>query len=99
VPGLDVRLAFGRIRNEVMRATNNRQEPFVYGALGGDNVALVPAPPQPGDDPDTESDFKLVDSIGTMRAYEIFLQHHPDGPYADQARKRIEMLRKKMNYR
>ena len=26
-----------------MRATNHRQEPFVYGSLGGDTVALVPA--------------------------------------------------------
>ena len=44
VPGLDVRLAFGRVRDEVMKATGNRQEPFVYGSLGGGNIALVPAP-------------------------------------------------------
>jgi hypothetical protein len=24
--------------------TDSRQEPFVYGALGGGNIALVPAP-------------------------------------------------------
>ncbi len=35
VPGLDVRLAFGRVRDEVLKTTNNRQEPFVYGSLGG----------------------------------------------------------------
>ncbi|MCC7016207.1 MAG: caspase family protein [Rhodospirillales bacterium] len=44
VPGLDVRIAFGRIRDEVMNRTANRQEPFVYGSLGGDIVSLVPAP-------------------------------------------------------
>ena len=27
----------------MLRATNHRQEPFVYGSLGGDTVALVPA--------------------------------------------------------
>src|SRR6516165_8928411 len=37
IPGLDVRLAFGRVRDEVLRATGNRQEPFVYGSLGGGN--------------------------------------------------------------
>src|SRR5712671_2338875 len=34
VPGLDVRLAFGRVRDEVLKITGNRQEPFVYGSLG-----------------------------------------------------------------
>jgi hypothetical protein len=42
-PGLDLRLAFGRIRDEVMKETRNRQEPFVYGSLGGTTVSLVPA--------------------------------------------------------
>ena len=47
VPGLDVRLAFGRIRDEVIKITDNRQEPFVYGSLGGGIISLVPQPSQP----------------------------------------------------
>src|SRR3984885_8952127 len=54
VPGLDVRLAFGRVRDEVLKVTDNRQEPFVYGSLGGGNVALVPAPAQPQETSVTE---------------------------------------------
>jgi hypothetical protein len=42
-PGLDIRLALGKVRDDVLRATNRRQEPYVYGSLGGDSVALVPA--------------------------------------------------------
>jgi uncharacterized caspase-like protein len=42
-PGLDLRRAFGFTRDEVLKATNNKQEPFLYGSLGGDDVALVPA--------------------------------------------------------
>ncbi|HEY1779991.1 MAG TPA: caspase family protein [Roseiarcus sp.] len=42
-PGLDIRLALGKVRDDVLRATNHRQEPFVYGSLGGDTIALVPA--------------------------------------------------------
>ena len=42
VPGLDVRIAFGRVRDEVLKSTGNKQEPFVYGSLGGSTVTLVP---------------------------------------------------------
>ena len=42
-PGLDLRKAFGFARDEVLKATNNKQEPFIYGSLGGDDLALVPA--------------------------------------------------------
>jgi len=43
-PGLDLRLAFGRVRDEVLTATGNRQEPFLYGSLGGAEITLVAAP-------------------------------------------------------
>ena len=42
-PGLDVRRAFGFVRDDVLKTTGNRQEPYVYGSLGGDDVPLVPA--------------------------------------------------------
>src|SRR5262245_2311211 len=43
-PGLDVRLAFGRVRDEVLQGTKGKQEPVYYGSLGGAEIALVPAP-------------------------------------------------------
>ena len=46
-PGLDVRRAFGFVRDEVLKTTSNKQEPFVYGSLGGEDVPLVPAPARP----------------------------------------------------
>src|SRR3954451_12309222 len=62
VPGLDVRLAFGRVRDEVLKMTDSRQEPFVYGALGGGNIALVPAPTAAREAPasDIKADYELV---------------------------------------
>ena len=48
MPGLDLRIAFGRVRDDVMKATSNKQEPFVYGSLGGDVVSLVPTPEPKG---------------------------------------------------
>ncbi|MET3968299.1 caspase family protein [Bradyrhizobium sp. S3.5.5] len=46
-PGLDLRRVFGFVRDDVMKATGNRQEPYVYGTLGGDDVPLVPAKETP----------------------------------------------------
>jgi Caspase domain len=92
-PGLDIRLAFGRVRDEVMRATGSRQEPYVYGALGGSNISLVPAP-KVQDTPiaDVKADYELVARIGTLRAWEVFLGTHKTGFYADLARVQIAAL-------
>ena len=35
-PNLDVRVMFGRVRDDVRRATGNQQDPWLYGSLGGD---------------------------------------------------------------
>ena len=43
-PGLDIRIALGRVRDEVISMTGGRQEPFIYGSLGGATIPLVPAP-------------------------------------------------------
>lgn len=40
-PGLDIRLALGRVRDEVLLETGRKQEPFVYGALGGSTLSLA----------------------------------------------------------
>jgi Caspase domain len=46
-PGLEVRLLFGKVRDDVMEATNKEQEPFTYTSLGGESIFLNPAPPVP----------------------------------------------------
>ena len=42
-PGLDIRIALGRVRDDVQSMTGGRQEPFIYGSIGGATIALVPA--------------------------------------------------------
>jgi hypothetical protein len=44
-PGVDIRIALGRVRDEVLKQTAGRQEPFIYGSLGGATIPLVPLPP------------------------------------------------------
>jgi hypothetical protein len=93
IPGLDVRLAFGRVRDEVLKSTGNRQEPFVYGSLGGGTVALVPAPATPETSAaDVRRDYELVQQVGSKRAWEVFVAQHPTGFYSDLARAQIEAL-------
>ena len=94
-PGLDVRRAFGFVRDDVLKTTNNRQEPFVYGSLGGEDVPLVPAKPvaaapaaEPAPNPQVEArrDYELAVQIGNKDALNAFLTQHPDGYYANLAR-------------
>jgi len=96
-PGLDVRKAFGFVRDDVMKVTANRQEPFVYGSLGGDDVALVPAPaaaPQAagGGQSDMRRDYELALQVGSKAAFNAFLAQHPDGFYASLARLQLDKL-------
>lgn len=44
-PGIDIRIALGKVRDDVVAMTGGRQEPFIYGSLGGDTISLLPASP------------------------------------------------------
>jgi uncharacterized caspase-like protein len=43
-PGLEIRLLFGQVRDDVLASTGRRQEPAIYGSLGGQPFYFV-APP------------------------------------------------------
>lgn len=99
-PGLDVRLAFGRIRDEVLAHTANKQEPFVYGSLGGNTLTLaalsnedrlgmsVPADP----DAPASRDYEAAARVGTKNAWDAFLHKHPVGFYSDLAKAQLSRL-------
>jgi hypothetical protein len=91
-PGLDLRKAFGFARDEVLKVTNNKQEPFIYGSLGGDDVALVPAAAVPSSatspaDPNAaiRRDYELAERIGTKPVWDSFINNYPSGFYTDLA--------------
>ncbi len=90
-PGLEVRKAFGLVRDEVMAATGNRQEPFVYGSLGGNDVALVTLPvvtpaPRGKTTADVRHDYELAEKVGTREAWDSFVAAYPTGFYSDLAK-------------
>src|ERR1700722_13212646 len=94
-PGLDLRKAFGFARDDVLKATNNRQEPFVYGSLGGDDVALVPATdkatadatPKGLDDATLELAFwESIKNDKNPQLFQAYLNRSPKGVFADIAK-------------
>lgn len=103
-PGLDVRRAFGFVRDEVLKTTGNRQEPFVYGSLGGEDVPLVPAPvraapaaaapatPALSAQAEVRRDYELAMQVGNKSALNAFLSQYPDGFYASLAKLQLEKI-------
>jgi chemotaxis protein histidine kinase CheA len=88
-PGLELGKAFRLVRDDVMNATGNKQEPFVYGSLGGNDVALVPAPASPpvaSANVDIRRDYELAERVGTKEAWDSFVAANPSGFYSDLAR-------------
>jgi uncharacterized caspase-like protein len=95
-PGLDIRFALGRVRDDVRESTGNRQEPFYTGSLGGTTLALVSPPEKPTAAlPDLEGqrrDYELVEKLGNKDAWEVFLRQHPTGFYSDLGRLQYNKL-------
>jgi formylglycine-generating enzyme required for sulfatase activity len=95
-PGLDLRKAFGFVRDDVMKVTRNRQEPFIYGSLGGEDVALVPAPQQniapPDPNANARDDYDLAQQINVVSAWNAFINKYPSGFYTDLAKAQRDKL-------
>jgi hypothetical protein len=93
-PGLDVRRAFGFVRDDVLQATGNRQEPYVYGSLGGADIALVPVASTPTANPQSEirRDFELALQVGNEDALNAFLAQYPEGYYANLAKLQLAKI-------
>ena len=97
-PGLDLRLAFGLVRDDVLKNTGYQQEPYVYGSLGGDRMPLVPAKPvvtapQPNNPQnDVRKDYELALQLGTRDGWNAFLVQYPDGFYANLAKGQLNKI-------
>ena len=97
-----MRRAFGFVRDEVLKTTGNKQEPFVYGSLGGEDVALVPAPepaaaaapaaPTLNAQAEARRDYELALQIGNKSALNAFLAQYPAGFYASLAKLQLDKI-------
>jgi uncharacterized caspase-like protein len=96
-PGLDLRKAFGYVRDDVLKSTGNRQEPYLYGSLGGDDLSLVPAEPSatgPQADPQAavRRDYELALQLATREGWEAFLSQYREGFYANLAKGQLKKI-------
>jgi len=96
-PGLDLRKAFGFVRDDVLKSTGYKQEPYVYGSLGGDDVPLVAAKPvvtvpQASPQDAVRRDYELALQIGTREVWTAFLAEYPEGFYASLAKGQLNRI-------
>jgi hypothetical protein len=96
-PGLDLRKAFGFVRDDVLKNTSYKQEPYVYGSLGGDDVPLVPAKPvatgpQPNPQDLVRRDYELALQLGTRDGWNAFLAQYTEGFYANLAKGQLNKI-------
>jgi len=97
-PGLDLRKAFGFVRDDVLKKTGYKQEPYVYGSLGGEDVPLVAAKPTPptGAQADPQAavrrDYELALQLATRDGWEAFLSQYTDGFYANLAKGQLKKI-------
>ena len=100
-PGLDLRKAFGFVRDDVLKVTNNKQEPFVYGSLGGNDVSLVPAiaapvatgPAASGNDALVQRAYELALQVGNKAVWDTFIAKYPSGLYTELAKAQRDKVR------
>jgi len=89
-PGVEVDKLFRLVRDDVLEATGNKQEPFVYGSLPGRQSFYFvppgpggnggeqgkPAPNPPPTTNTTETDYQAAERVGTVAAWDAFLRKH-----------------------
>jgi formylglycine-generating enzyme required for sulfatase activity len=77
-----------------MASTSPRQEPFLYGSLGGQTISIVDAPTPPPVVDLAASDWKSVETSTSIAALEAFRRRYPASFQAELATLRIEELKK-----
>jgi peptidoglycan hydrolase-like protein with peptidoglycan-binding domain len=101
--GIEVRQMLSRVRDAVLRATNEKQQPWDHSSLRGDfyfrplPATVSVTPPEPAPEPllaDKEALFwHSIKDSGNPEDFEAYLAQFPAGTFAALARNRIKALR------
>ncbi len=99
-PGEDIRAIFGLVREQVERATDRRQTPWVNEAISGRLVLVSKAAetataPASGGVQEQELELEYwrhAKALGSLAAYRTYLAEFPKGRFASLARLEIERL-------
>jgi hypothetical protein len=93
-PGLDVRLMFGRVRQDVVLRTRGAQVPWVEESLIGE-YTMNPSLDSGGREAMIARDIQMwrdVSSKSTVQPYNDYLAAFPDGMFKDFANQRVSRL-------
>lgn len=92
-PGLEIRLMFGRIRDDVLIATKNEQEPYTYASLGGEAIYLKPPVASPLSASPVALDWQVVSVSNSPSVLQAFLSKYGTDPiYGGLAAERLALL-------
>ncbi len=98
-PGLDIRIVFGEVRDDVRADTHQRQDPALYESLSGQQYFLVQpssgvAPGEASPEPaSVEIAFwQSVQASNDQAQLEAYLSRYPNGAFASLARVKIAAL-------
>ena len=92
-PGLEIRLMFGRVRDDVLIATQNEQTPYTYASLGGEAIYLNPPRLLPQSTSLVAQEWQLVSSSNSASVIEAFRNKYAtDALYSGLANERLALL-------
>ena len=92
-PGLDIRLMFGRVRQNVVRETYGRQIPWVEESVLGEHY-LLPHQEDAGKFDEIMA-WRQATFLGTQEAFEQYIQDYPGGlfqTFAEERKAQIESV-------
>jgi hypothetical protein len=94
-PGLEVSVAFKRVIADVRSLTARQQEPQIVSSLatevffGGTSGAVLPVVPVVDL---AEVDYAKAERLNTTRGWQLYLEKHPEGFFAELAQKALDLL-------
>jgi outer membrane protein assembly factor BamD (BamD/ComL family) len=91
-PGLEVTFLFRHVRDEVIAATHNAQQPFVYGSLSKEAIFFKPPPSVAPPVPPDQIAWSLIKDTTDEAALKRFISQYPNSELRKDAQARIAAL-------
>jgi len=96
--GLDVRVMFGRVRQQVVRTTGGAQVPWVEESVLGEYYFGAPERSTPGVVDDELLYWREIADATDPAAFATYLERYPQGLFASFAQSRIDYLTNPVPY-
>jgi uncharacterized caspase-like protein len=96
-PGLDLRIALGHVRDDVLASTGNKQEPYFTGSLGGGTLSLAsPVPPPSKQQASPAGEIaricREVEAMSNPATLAVLERHHRGTPAGECVAARLKQL-------